>query len=107
LDARGPRFFAGTRRLVEQEACMATKPPRRVAARPDPAMWADDELLTFAEAASLLWPDGPITASTLRTAYRASGLEVVVIARKLLVTKRALREMAEAARRPARAAGRG
>jgi hypothetical protein len=81
---------------------MATKPPRRVAARPDPASWADDELMSFAEAVALVWPDGPLTASSLRTAYRAGGLEVAVIARKLLVTKRALREMAEAARRPVR-----
>jgi hypothetical protein len=44
-----------------------------------------------------------LTASSLRTAYRAAELEVVVIARKLLVTKRALNAMAEAARRPARA----
>jgi hypothetical protein len=86
---------------------MAPKPPRRVAARPDPGQWGEDELLTFAEAAALLWPDGPLTASSLRTAYRAGGLEVTVIARKLLTTKRALSAMAEAARRPARAAGRG
>jgi nucleotidyltransferase/DNA polymerase involved in DNA repair len=33
---------------------MATR-PRRIIARPDPASWGDDELLTFAEAASLLW----------------------------------------------------
>jgi hypothetical protein len=64
------------------------------------------ELMTFAEAAALMWPDGPLTASSLRTAYRAGELEVVVIARKLLVTKRALAAMAEAARRPARAAER-
>jgi hypothetical protein len=82
---------------------MAPKPPRRVAARPDPASWGEEELMTFAEAAALMWPDGPLTASSLRTAYRAGELEVVVIARKLLVTKRALNAMAEAARRPARA----
>jgi hypothetical protein len=81
---------------------MATKPPRRIAARPDPDDWADDELLSLAEAAALMWPDGPITASTLRTAYRAGGLETTMIARKLLTTKRALRQMAESARRPAR-----
>src|SRR5260370_22974627 len=94
LDARGPHFFAGTRRPLEKEACMATKPPRRVAARSDPAQWRADELLTFAEAAALLWPDGPLTASTLRTAYRAGGLEVTVIARELLTTKRALAALA-------------
>lgn len=75
--------------------------PRRVAARPSPEMWADDELMTFSEAAALLWPSGPLTASSLRTAYRGGGLEVVVIARKLLVTKRALAEMTKAASRPA------
>ena len=82
---------------------MAPK-PRRIIARPDPALWSDEELMTFAEAAALLWPDGPLTASSLRTAYRAGELEVVVIARKLLVTKRALAAMAAAARRPARKA---
>jgi hypothetical protein len=81
---------------------MAPKPPRRVAARPDPAQWSDDELMTFTEAVALIWPDGPLTRSSLRTAYRAGELEVVVIARKLLVTKRALAEMTKAASRPAR-----
>jgi hypothetical protein len=51
---------------VEQEACMASTRVRRIAARPDPAHWGDDELLTFAEAAARLWPDGPLTASSLR-----------------------------------------
>jgi hypothetical protein len=72
-----------------------------VAVRPDPAQWADDELMTFAEAAALLWPNGPLTASSLRTAYRAGQLEVTVIARKLLVTKAAIRAMTEAATRRA------
>ncbi len=81
---------------------MANRPPRRVAARPDPAQWADDELMTFAEAAALLWPQGPLTASSLRTAYRAGQLEVTVIARKLLVTKRALNAMKEAATKRAK-----
>ncbi|MGY3449159.1 hypothetical protein [Bradyrhizobium sp. USDA 4353] len=78
--------------------------PRRIAARPDPAAWGDDELLTLAEAAALLWPSGPITASTLRTAYRGGLLETVMLARKLMTTKRALQAMQEAARRPAKAA---
>ena len=79
---------------------MATKPPRRVAARPDPKDWADDELMTFVEAAALLWPQGPLTASSLRTSYRAGQLEVTLIARKLLVTKAAIRAMTAAASRP-------
>jgi hypothetical protein len=80
---------------------MATR-PRRIAARPDPSQWGDDELLTFVEAANLLWPQGPLTASSLRTAYRAGELEVAMIARKLLVTKRGLAEMTESARRKVR-----
>ena len=81
---------------------MPLKLPRRVEARPNPAQWADDELLTFSEAAALLWPQGPLTASTLRTAYRAGQLEVTMLARKLLVTKAAIRSMTEAASVPAR-----
>jgi len=81
---------------------MALKLPRRVAARPEPAQWHDDELMTFVEAAALLWPTGPLTASSLRTAYRAGQLQVTVIARKLLVTKAAIRAMTAAASRPPR-----
>ena len=73
--------------------------PRRVAARPDPKDWGEGELLSFAEAAALLWPDGPLTASSLRTAYRAGELEVTMIARKMLTTKRAIAAMTEGARR--------
>ncbi|MGY3133413.1 hypothetical protein ACVWZM_004095 [Bradyrhizobium sp. USDA 4501] len=80
---------------------MAPK-PRRIAARPRPEDWGEDELLSLTEAAALMWPDGPITASTLRTAYRAGLLSTVLLARKLMTTKRAVNEMTEAARRPAR-----
>ncbi|HVV41975.1 MAG TPA: hypothetical protein VHC94_13020 [Nitrobacter sp.] len=79
-----------------------TNKPRRVAARPNPCDWADDELMTFAEAAALMWPSGPLTASSLRTAYRAGELEVAMIARKLLVTKKSLSAMTENARRKVR-----
>ncbi len=71
--------------------------PRRVAARPNPCDWADDELMTLAEAAALMWPQGPLTASSLRTAYRAGGLETVMIARKLLTTKANLAAMTKTA----------
>jgi hypothetical protein len=73
--------------------------PRRVAARPSPCDWADDELMSLQEAAALLWPAGPLTASSLRTAYRRGELEVVVIARKILVTKKGLAGMVDLARR--------
>jgi hypothetical protein len=68
--------------------------PRRVAARTGRENWSDTEWLTFAEAAALLWPEGsPLTSSSLRTAYRAGDLEVVMVARKLLTNLRAIEEM--------------
>lgn len=75
--------------------------PRRVAARSDPDAWSETELLTFAEAAALLWPErgSPITSSTLRTAYRSGQLEVVIVARKVLTTKKAIAEMTKVAAR--------
>ncbi|MCK1668989.1 hypothetical protein [Bradyrhizobium sp. 153] len=82
---------------------MAPK-PRRIAARPDPEDWMEDELLTLPEAAALFWPEGkPVSASSLRRCYRAGTLEVVLIARKLLTTKRAIYAMIEASRRKASA----
>ena len=72
--------------------------PPRVAERPDPTRWGDDELLTFEEAAALFWPKGPLCATSLKTAYRSGQLEVTMIARKLLVTPKALRAMAAAER---------
>lgn len=74
-------------------------PPPRVKARPDPSQWELDEPLTFAEAAILLWPQGPTTASTLRTAYRQGTLGVLVVARKLFVTRCLLAEWLARSRR--------
>lgn len=84
-----------------QERLMAPT-PRRIAAQPDPAAYGDGDLLTLAEAAALLFPQGPLTTSSLRSAYRKGTLEVIVISRKVMVTKRAIAAMTEAARRPVR-----
>lgn len=70
-----------------------TRVPARVVARPSPDQWKEDELLTLPEAAALLWPDGPLTVSSLRTALRDGKLQVVVVAGKILTTRAALREM--------------
>ena len=67
--------------------------PLRVELRPNPREWADDELMTLAEAATLFWPDGPLTATSLRTAVRDRVLEVAEIAGKLLTTKVAIARM--------------
>jgi hypothetical protein len=62
----------------------------RVAARPDPAAWGENELLSLAEATALFWPDGPITERTLRTAVRDGRLPISLVARKFFVTKTAI-----------------
>ena len=64
-----------------------TKPTPRVAARPDPLSWGDDELMTPQEAAALLWPDGLITQRTLRTAVRDGKLPISQVAGKFFVTE--------------------
>jgi hypothetical protein len=65
----------------------------RVRARPDPALWADDELMTLVEVAALYWPDGPLTETSLRTAVRDGRLPISQIAGKFFVTKTALRSL--------------
>ena len=67
--------------------------PPRIAARPNPSDWDNEELMTLAEAAELHWPHGPLTARSLRTAADAGQLPVVIVARKLLTSRRALQEM--------------
>lgn len=65
----------------------------RVRARPDPALWRDDELMTLVEAAALYWPEGPLTETSLRTAVRDGRLPISQIAGKFFVTKTALRTL--------------
>ena len=62
----------------------------RIAQRPDPSSWDEDELLTLGEAARLLWPHGPITERTLRTAVRDGKLPISRLAGKFFVTRRGL-----------------
>jgi hypothetical protein len=67
--------------------------PARIALRPDPAQWRDDELMTLHEAAVLFWPMGPLTTASLRTAVRDGKLEVAEIAGKLLTNKFSITKM--------------
>ena len=69
------------------------KAPPRVAARPNPRQWDLDELMTLPEAAALIWPNGPLTARSLRTAVDDGMLPVVMVARKLMTCRRAIVEM--------------
>ena len=67
--------------------------PARVASRPFPSQWERTELLTLEEAASLFWPQGPITVRTLRTAMRDEVLAVTWIAGKVFTTPESIADM--------------
>gem|GEM_PF-3101878 len=67
--------------------------PPRILAKPEISSWGMDDLMTLAEIAALHWPHGPLTARSLRTAADAGQLPVVIVARKLLTSRRALQEM--------------
>lgn len=67
--------------------------PPRVAARPDPRDWGEDELLTLPEAAALFWPNGPLTIHSLRVAVRDGVLAVAVVAGRYLTNRRAIIQM--------------
>ncbi len=82
-EAVSSRATVGVRRRV----------PTRIAARPDPTQWGDDELLTLPEAAALFWPGGPITTNTLRTAGRDGALAITKVAGKFFTTPMAIRRM--------------
>src|SRR4051794_17097337 len=75
----------------------------RVADRPAPDQWGEDELLTLPEAAALFWPRGPITTSTLRNAVRNRKLRVVEIAGKFFTSRTAVEEMCRGGTVPAEA----
>jgi hypothetical protein len=65
----------------------------RVLARPDPAQWSEDELLSLPEAAALFWPSGPLTTASLRTAVRDGKLKICVIASKHFTSRSEIEEM--------------
>ena len=67
--------------------------PARIQARQSPEQWGEDELLSLPEAASLFWPEGPLSVSSLRVAVRDGVLPVTVVAGKILTTKRAVLSM--------------
>src|SRR5258706_101537 len=48
----------------------------RAKARPDPAQWGEDEVMTLVEAAAVFFPEGPLTLSSLRGAAAAGTLEI-------------------------------
>jgi hypothetical protein len=81
--------------------------PERVSRRPDPAAWSEDELIALHEAVALLWPRGPVTVSTLRTAIAAGELAHARIAGRIYTTRAALAAMAACRRTPSADGGAG
>src|SRR5712672_1295713 len=65
----------------------------RAKARPDPAQWSEDEVMTLIEAVEGFFPQGPLTVSSLRTAVDAGTLESAKVAGKNLTTPRAIRKL--------------
>jgi hypothetical protein len=78
---------------VNDNAASRQRLPPRVAKRPDPCQWSEDELMSLAEAAALFWPDGPLSVASLRTAIAGGQLHVAVVARKFLTTKASITRM--------------
>ncbi|BBB97644.1 excisionase [Bradyrhizobium elkanii USDA 61] len=62
----------------------------RAKARPDPAQWGEDEVMTLVEAAAVFFPLGPLTISSLRRAAATGTLEIAKVAGKDLTTPRAI-----------------
>lgn len=75
---------------------MAPRPAlNRLTTRPSAGEWQNDELISLAEAAALLFPRGPLNAKSLRLACRRDELEHVVICGKTYTTLDALRRMTD------------
>lgn len=85
---------------------MKTK-PSRVTTRPDPEQWGEHELMSLAEAAALMWPQGPLTETSLRTAVRQGRLPISKVAGKFLTTRAALAMLAVCERLPAEPVSQG
>ncbi|MCK1298476.1 hypothetical protein IVB33_08215 [Bradyrhizobium sp. 24] len=62
----------------------------RVAERPDPKLWGEDELMNLDEAARLHWPTGFITTRMLRRAVADGRLSISILSGRHLVTRRAI-----------------
>ncbi len=74
---------------------------KRVERRPDPHQWSEDELLALHEAVYLLWPQGPVTVSSLRTAIAKGELVYAKVAGQIFTTRAALSALAACEKRAA------
>ena len=69
----------------------------RVSARPAPADWPDDAEMLIEEYIAVFYPDGPLTASSLRTEIRKGTLTPSPVAGKFYITPAKVRAMFKAA----------
>jgi hypothetical protein len=74
----------------------------RAKARPDPTQWGEDEVMTLVEAATVFFPQGPLSLSSLRTAAAAGTLEIAKVVGKDLPTPRAIRKLVKPSCRAAK-----
>ena len=65
----------------------------RVRARPRPELWDPDEPMTLHEAVAPMFPAGPISVWTLRTARRQGQLGTVTVAGRIYTSVEAVRAM--------------
>lgn len=73
---------------------MAPRPAlNRLLTRPRLSDWDDDELITFAEAVALLFPNGPISTAGLHVAKRRGELASVSICRMSYTSIRSINQM--------------
>ncbi len=72
-------------------------PPRpalsRLTSRPKLSQWEEDELLTLIEISTLMFPNGPFSASSLRKISKNGGLAVIMIGKKIFTTVKEVRKM--------------
>lgn len=100
------RTRSGRKERPRAEGRRRRKTPERVARRPDPAQWGEDELMGLHEAVALMFAAGPLTVSSLRTAIGRGELAHARIANRIYTTLAALSAMAECRRTSGRNDGR-
>lgn len=70
-------------------------PLARVAERPQPRDWGNDEIVTLKEIIAVFYPNGPLAISSLRSEIRRGGLPNVKVRSKYLLTPAQLRGLFE------------
>lgn len=73
---------------------MAPRPALdRILKRPNLSDWGEYELITFAEAVALLFPDGPLSTTTLHSLQKRGELEFVKVCGKSYTSINSVRKL--------------